>query len=128
MRCKICNKKFEMKRDFSNILEIQRYYICDTCYRKYPISLDMFTIPLSNGRILYIYTMFEQNYLIDTTPFIKELSILYKYCLNKYKKTLIFLENGFRIDDKTLFNYDTISKIEQKNIVVITDFIMPTYV
>ena len=54
--------------------------------------------------------------------------IIYKYCLNKYNNTVILCEFGFKIDAKTMFNYNTISKIEKKNIVVITDFINPTYV
>lgn len=128
MRCKICNKKFEIKKNFSNLLKVERYYICDTCYKKYPISLDMFTMPLSKGRILYVYTLFSEDKRIDTTAFIKEISMIYKFCLNKYRGDIIILEESFKIDESGMYNFNVISKLLDKNIVVITDFISLSYV
>ena len=127
MRCKICNKRFEIKKNFNNLLRIERYYICDTCYNKYKISLDMFTLPLSSGKILFVYTLFDKDYKIDTTPFIKEISMIYRYCLKKYKDECIILTERFYLSDENLKNLSILSKLESKNIVLVTDYIIMSY-
>lgn len=123
MRCSICKRKFEIKRNFNNLLKIERYYICDSCYKKYPISLDMFTMPLSEGRTVYVYTLFSEDNRIDTTPFIKEFSFIYKYCMKKHTNTKIILEEQFKINDESMFYLNVLSSIEEKSVVIITDFI-----
>ncbi len=85
MRCKICNNIIIMKRGIKDFLTIKNYDVCDTCYDKYKINITYNILPLDNHK-LYIYSLFDKEYIFKTDPYILEFSRLFSYVINNESK------------------------------------------
>ncbi|MCR5787093.1 MAG: hypothetical protein K6G28_05275 [Acholeplasmatales bacterium] len=118
MRCKICNKTFFVQRKLKNLLETQRYFICDDCYKKYKIDLEFNVIPLDDFDLI-ILSLFKEAYKFKGDPFIIEYSNLFNYAITHYKDEIIICEKNIYIDDKKLELFNNISKISKTSLVLI---------
>lgn len=122
MICRICNNKFYIKRDFIGLFSNKKYIICDSCYKKYPIDLNLETIELEKYNC-YILSLFQKKQYINYNAYIYE----YSEIINKYYKNddnfLLIYDALDLTDDNCLEVLDVISKLWQKNLFVITFFI-----
>ena len=64
MKCLICNNYFYLRKSLLDLFKTKKEYICDKCYKKYPIHLKYELIELD----LYqasIISLFDKKYNIN---------------------------------------------------------------
>ncbi len=117
MKCLICNNYFYLKKSLLDLFKTKKEYICDKCYKKYPIHLKYELIELD----LYqasIISLFDKKYNINLNVFYKEYSKIFKNYFNKEEYQVIFLDY-LCLDDRDLEALDGISKLFEKNLIVV---------
>lgn len=115
MKCLICKKEFIIKRKIKDLLIKQIYFVCNNCYKTYPIKLDMTKVPLSNNKELIIISLFEEDNKFNADAYILEYSKIALRYINKYA---ILLDNLFLSEDIINY-YDVISRLISQNVYVI---------
>jgi hypothetical protein len=118
MKCLICNNHFIEKRKFLELFKVERdLLICEKCYKKYPINLNLEFIELEKYHAVVI-SMFKRYYRINYNAYIYEYSkVLRQYFKRNGYFTLFFDKIDF--DDHTLFMLDLISKLNDKNLIIV---------
>lgn len=116
MYCKKCGKKFYIIRNFVNLLSCKKEYICDKCYKEYPIKLKLNKIILYNYDC-YILSMFEYKSNIDYNFYIKEYNQIVKQYINNSNFEFLFLDHIY-ISDFNLEILNMISKMFKKNLFI----------
>ena len=115
MLCVVCKKFFIYKRNISNLLVKQRYFICDKCYKETLFDMSITRIPLNNGYYVNIFGILNESYNGYIHAYINEYSYVVSYYL-KYKPLLyavIYLNNSF-LDDISV-----IANINQSDVFVV---------
>lgn len=97
MKCYICKKNFNEKISFSNLFKPKMLFICDDCYRRYPINISYTEVPVGKG--IRIYSLFPKKYKINTNAFILEYSRIYEF-IAEIKNRYILLFDNFYLTDK----------------------------
>jgi hypothetical protein len=114
INCLICNRKIKVKKNFNNLFDNNKYFICDKCYFKYQVSLNYQMFEYNNKKIHWFY-MFEEEYYINFNGFIKEFSYLFNYVKKKLSKNSILLVyeyyKDYLYDSKYINNFNDIDEI-----------------
>ncbi len=122
MICYKCKKKFYIQRTFTNFLKKQKEYLCETCYKKYPIEFEIEIIPLEEYSCT-ILSIFKKYYSIDYNYFVKEYNEIIKKFWNQKKYFFIFIDRIAVDYISTIEALNVISKLNQKNLFILTFFI-----
>ena len=118
MTCKICGEAFYMKRGLFDLFNMKEVYICNKCYKKYPIDLSFSTCQLDKYNCIII-PMFKKRYYIDFNAFIHEYT---KIFIANYKREgyeLFFFNHVDLSNDDTLEVMDAISKLVRSDIIIL---------
>lgn len=115
MKCLVCNKLFIIKRSIKTLLELQKYLICNECYKANPIKLNKSTIPLDNQKNAFIISLFLDNSYVNYKAFILEYSNIAIYYINYY----LLLYDVFNICKKTINDLNYISKLVDDDVYVL---------
>ncbi|MCR5349438.1 MAG: hypothetical protein K6E20_00445 [Acholeplasmatales bacterium] len=121
MKCLICNEHFYVKRKLLTLFKEEKEYICNRCYKRYPIRLSIEKCQLDIYDC-FIISIFEAKYNIDYNVFYLEYSKIFKSYYNREGFVTLFF-NKIKFDDETLSVLDCISKLNCKNIIVVTFYI-----
>ncbi len=92
-------------------------YICDDCYKKYPIEMKMEYFPLEVYNC-YLLSLFQKKIGFDYNYYVEEYSHIFNY-FNKLKYHIIFVDN-VKMDVDSFIELDIITKLVKKDILVIT--------
>ena len=120
MKCKICNKRIINHITFSDFFSNKKRFICDECYKLYPLHINYTVIPLSNYE-LKIYSMFEKEYYFKNDPFNLETAQILTYLLEKYADSIILLEKKLFLNETNLSIYEVIADINKKDLCIICE-------
>lgn len=117
MKCKLCDQMFYIKRGILELFKTSKEYICNKCYKKYPIALSYEVIQLEKYHVILL-SIFDRSHRIDYNVFYKEYS---KVFISNYKrrgyKTLFIDYLSLSYDEfETL---DFISKLLDSNIIIV---------
>lgn len=104
MICCKCKKLFFIKRSFLDLFNEKKEYLCNSCYKSYPIKLNLETLSLPEHNIVII-SIFDKPYPIDYNWYQEEYSKIFEanYFRNGYI-TLFF--------DFLVFNNETIELLQ----------------
>lgn len=118
MHCNICGSYFYLKRNFLDLFNTKKEYVCDYCYKKYPINLQVTNVFLDEYECKII-SMFNTNYKINYNSFIVEYSKIAKtYIEMDGYETLFF--DSISLSDENIELLYMISKLFNKNLIIIT--------
>jgi len=117
MRCIYCNKVFYIKRDLLNLFNTNKEYICNGCYKKYPINLRYEAVMLDKYSCVII-SMFNRKYNIDYNGYYKEYSKVFNSLLNKKDYFPLFID-FLNLEYETLETLDCYSKLVKKNLIIL---------
>jgi hypothetical protein len=118
MICRNCGKRFYIKRSLHELFKRTEEYLCDKCYKKYPIELKITPLILEEYHC-YILSMFSKKYYIDYNYFISEYSKIYFSSLNKKGYIILFFDYLY-LSDNVIEILDLYSKLFNKNLYIIT--------
>ena len=121
MKCRICNNFFYIKRKILTLFSSNEEYICNSCYKKYPIALSYEAIALDRYHCL-VLSIFKHHYRIDYNLFFKEYSKIYHACLKRKGYKVLFLDY-IDLNDDTFEVLDCITKLIESNILVLTFYV-----
>ena len=121
LKCLICDEHFYVKRSLLNLFHEEKEYICNRCYKKYPIRLSIEKCQLDLYDC-FIISIFTQKYNIDYNVFYLEYSKIFKSYQNREGFETLFLDN-IKFNDETLAVLDCISKLNNKNLIIVTFYI-----
>ena len=116
MKCRFCNNDFYIRRELHELFSNKKLYICDSCYQRYPIDLDILEFPLNDYHCV-ILSMFKKNYYIDYDYFIDEYSKIFQSLMLRNGYMVLFFEI-FTLNDFTVEMLDLYSKLLEKNIYI----------
>ena len=71
MVCGICGEFFYIRRSLLDLFKTKKEYICNRCYKKYPIHIGYEAIQLDLYNCIII-SMFERKERIEYNAFFKE--------------------------------------------------------
>ncbi len=91
MKCILCKKDFYERRTFINLFKEEKGYVCNRCYKKYPIELEYESFELENYNCLVV-SMFKYNYKINYDAFIFEYQKIYKRLNELNDSTVLFFD------------------------------------
>ena len=117
VKCVYCNKVFYIKRSLLELFSTKKEYICNTCYKKYPIDIRMEKIRLD----IYdctIISLFSEKYYIDKNYYIREYSKVFNAFYKKENNELLFFDE-IDLDDNGLALLDGISKLLKSNLIIL---------
>ncbi len=120
MRCLNCKENFIIKRRVDTLFKKEKYYICDKCFKKFPIKLSIDTIPITD-RMIEIYSIFEKQYFINYDAFIIEYSKIFEYLYHK-RKYFIIIFDYIKITENFIKQIEIFSTILAENVVILTFF------
>lgn len=117
MRCVICNDLFYIKRRILDLFSTKKEYVCNKCYKKYPISLGYEPIQLDKYKCV-IVSMFDRKYKIEYNGFIQEYNKLFLANYNRKGYHAMFLDH-IDLDDDFLEMMDMYSKLLKSNLAIL---------
>jgi hypothetical protein len=117
MKCRFCNNDFYIRRELHKLFSNKKLYICDSCYNRYKIDLDVLEFPLDDYHCV-ILSMFRKNYYIDYEFFIDEYSKIFSSIILRNGYIVLFFDI-FTLNDYTIEMLDIYSKLLEKNIYVL---------
>ncbi|MBQ9900471.1 MAG: hypothetical protein IJM36_05030 [Acholeplasmatales bacterium] len=117
MRCVICNDLFFIKRNILELFHTQKEYICNRCYKRYPINLRYEAIQLEKYNCV-ILSMFKKTERIEYNGFYKEYSKLFIANMHRKGFKALFF-NHIRLNDETLEVFDAYSKLLRSDIIIL---------
>jgi len=118
MRCLICHKNFFIKRNIKDLLSEQKFLVCNECYKKYEINISFDVIPLNNYK-LYIYSLFNKEYIFKSDPYIYEFSNLFNYVLTQSKDDNILVYKNIHLNDKKINQFKDISTLINNDLIIV---------
>ncbi len=120
MKCLICNRNFTIKGKLRDLFKNNKFYVCDACYKRYPIKLNYNVIPLNNYN-LKIYSLFDKYYYFANDPFVLEFSHLLEYVLSQnYQNVLIY--NNLNINERKLYIFENLANLVEDDLIIVCDF------
>ena len=123
MYCLICNNEFVEKRTLKDLFRTRKFYVCNCCLNKYPYNIERSVIPLNNHN-LEIISLFEKERKINYDAFTYEFSALYKKVCELNIKELIFYCNKLYVNEEAIENYNQISMLLDKDIIILTNVLL----
>ena len=118
MRCLICHKNFFIKRNIKDLLSEQKFLVCNECYKKYEINISFDVISLNNYK-LYIYSLFNKEYIFKSDPYIYEFSKLFNYVLTQSKDDNILVYKNIHLNDKKINQFKDISTLINNDLIIV---------
>ena len=118
MICKNCGKNFYIKKSLHELFKVKYEYLCDNCYRKYPIELKVTPLILDEYHC-YILSMFPKKYNVRYDYFINEYSKIYASLINKKGYVVLFFDYVY-LSDNVIEIFDLYTKLFKKNLYVLT--------
>lgn len=113
MKCYNCDQYFIVKRSFLTLFETKKYYICDTCLKKYPIIPNVNQIPLENF-IMITISLLDNLYNFKAEAYVFEIEAIVNKTCSLYKEYFLVLFEEIRLSDflieKLSFLADSVSK------------------
>ena len=100
----------------------KQFYVCNSCLKKYPFKIEKSIIPLDNHN-LEITSLFEKDKRINYDSFIYEYSLIYKRVCELNPDKLIIITNKLYLNEEILENYNQISILLDKNIIILTNIL-----
>lgn len=122
MKCLVCENEFNEKRFLSDLFRTKKYYVCINCLRKYSIDLQFTNIPLDN-HVLEIVSLFSKDYRINYEGFMNEYNSIYQKLLETRQNEQLIMCNSFYLNEETIEKYNGISRVLDKDIVVLTNIL-----
>jgi hypothetical protein len=117
MKCVYCNNNFYIKRSILDLFKIEKEYICNRCYKNYPINFKLERIQLDIYECTLI-SLFDKKYYIDMNYYIKEYSKVFRTFFKKENYKLLFFDE-ISLDDNSLEELDCMSKLFESNLIII---------
>ncbi len=99
MVCAKCKKLFFIKRSFLGLFREEKEFLCNECYKKYPISLGFESIKFVDYEVAII-SLFKKKYPIDFNWYYKEYNQIIEANVDRDGYNVIVL-------DSLLLNQDT---------------------
>lgn len=118
MYCFTCEKQFYVKRNFLSLFETKKYYICDSCRKKYPIQLHYEEIPLENYS-LYIVSIFRMTYNLCFESYGKEISYIVLFLLKRHKACFFIFQEHLHLTDYFIEFLSLLADAEKKDILFV---------
>ena len=118
MKCVYCHESFYIKRGILDLFKSDKEYICNKCYKKYPLNLRIEHIQLDLYECMVI-SIFKSRYRIDYNYYFKEVGKIYESLINKKGYTLLFFDM-VKLDDSVFEVLDGISKLNKSNLIILT--------
>lgn len=118
MVCRICGDIFYVKRGILDLFKSKEEYICNKCYKKYPIHLSYELCQLDKYSCV-ILPMFQKKYYIDYNAFIKEYSKIFIANMNRKGFKLLFFNHLDLSDISSLEALDAITKLLSSNLIIL---------
>lgn len=122
MRCLICDEEFNVIRTLKDLFRVKKFYICDNCLKRYPIKINYSTIPLYKKNLDIIY-LFEKEPKIKYEGYIIEFSAIYKKLVETNPDKLIFTYDFFNLSYEKLSEFEHISTLLDKDIIILTNIL-----
>lgn len=123
MLCRVCGNEFNEKRYLKDLFRVKKFYICDLCLKKYPISLEFIKLPLAKNHQLEIISLFK-NQIFNYSAYFNEYSKIYQNLLITHKYSLIIPEEKFIITEEKMEHLDYISTLLDKDIIILTNIFL----
>ncbi len=117
MRCIFCNELFYIKRTILDLFNTDKEYICNRCYKRYPINLTYEAIQLDKYECVII-SMFKKRYKIDYNGFYKEYSKLFMANYIREGYHAMFFSH-IKLTEDFLELIDAFSKLLDSNIAIL---------
>lgn len=121
MICKCCGRKFFIRRELLKLFAEQKAYLCDSCYRRYPLALRLQQIPLTQYHC-YILTMFSEYPRVNVNFYAFEYSRICRQFMGRKNYFFLFL-NSFSLSDEAIEVLDAISLLNRKNLFILTPWL-----
>ena len=115
MICLICKRAFVIDRGIIDLFKKQRYFICNKCYKDYPLEIKYQKIPLDNNYDLNIISLLPDCFKGYYLAYINE----YSYIVERYLDRPILLYDSFYLSKDNIKNAQAISGIEKSDIYII---------
>ena len=119
----MCDNFFNEKRCLKDLFRTKQFYICNACLNKYPFQINKSIIPLDNHS-LEIVSLFEKDKRINYEAFIDEYSLIYKKVSELNCGKIIVFVNKMYLNEETIEDYDYISTLLDKDIIVLTNILI----
>lgn len=123
MKCLVCGKMFNEKRNLYELFRTKKYNVCIDCIKANPINIEFNYIPLDN-HTLEIVSLFENNKIINYEGFHNEYEKIYMKLVESKKNSQIIFSDSFILDEKTIGEYNEISRNIDKDILVLTNVLL----
>lgn len=120
MKCAICNRNFIINRKLNDLFKVKKFYVCDSCYKRYPIKINYNVIPL-NKYNLRIYSLFDKFYYFSNDPFVLEFSHLLDYVI-PLSNDNILIYNYLNITQKKLEIFEALSTLLESDLIIVCDY------
>lgn len=117
MNCLICKRPFYKKRSFLDLFKEEKGYICDLCYKRYPIKITNEFFRLENYNCLVV-SIFEYEYKINYNYFIEEYQKIYKRLANLNGSDVLFFDSVDLTNYLELLNI--YANLLSNNIIILT--------
>ena len=121
MLCKNCGKNFYIKKSLHNLFERKYEYLCEKCYKKYPIELKLNSLILDEYHC-YILSLFSKKYTVNYDYFVNEYSKIYWSLFSKKAYQILFFDYIY-LTDNVIEILDFYSKLLRKNLYIITFYL-----
>ena len=115
--CRICGEIFYIRRGLLDLFNTKEEYICNRCYKKYPIHLSYEAIQLDKYQAI-ILSMFSKKYKIDYNLYVREYNKIFLANYRRGNYHVLFF-NHVDLTDETLEVLDAISKLHSMNLIII---------
>ena len=103
-----------------DLFRTKNYLICNSCLKKYPFKIDRSVIPLDNHN-LEVISLFQKDKRIYYDAFVYEFSFIYKRISELNVEKQILFTNKLFINEDKLENYNQISILLDKDLVILTN-------
>lgn len=117
MICRICKRVFYEKRKFLDLFKKEEGYICNMCYKKYPIHLKNEFFRLENHNCLVV-SIFDYDYKINYNYFIEEYQKIFERLHNLNGSNVLFFDSLDLSYDLELLNI--YANLLDNNIIILT--------
>ncbi len=125
MKCLICNHTFIVKRRIKDLFSYSKYFVCDSCYKKYPIKINYSVVPL-NKYSLKIYSLFDKEYYFKNDPFFLEFSHLLDYVLKSSNEN-IFIYSLLKLNEYNLSILSNLANLLESDLIIVCDYCKMPY-
>lgn len=117
MICYKCNKLFYVKRGLLDLFKEKKEYLCNDCYRKYPIELKMDFLQFDYYSCTII-SMFKKRYPVEYNWYYREYSKIFEAYINKDDYHILFF-NFIELNQDTMEVLNALCYLFKRNIIVI---------